>query len=267
MNCIFCKANSSESRSVEHVIPESLGNTEHVLKPGAVCDQCNNYFASKVEGPLLSDPYLRYQCSQADIASKKGRPVRVRGLHPQSRSVIEVVRNLDGSGISVGAAFEKDENRWAETVLRSDEGRIYIPHPTSPDVVLMSRFLAKVAIECLALKLIEEDGGLDAVLSEPALDPLRNYARRGPPTPIWPFHSRTLYPPDFGFSRPGQEPYEVLHEWLFTGLGGNSLYFVLGLFGVEYTLNLSEREVESYTVWLNANSEASPLYPRGIEHP
>jgi hypothetical protein len=216
MNCIFCKADSSESRSVEHVIPESLGNIEHVLKPGVVCDSCNNYFASKVEGPLLSDPYFRYQCSQADIASKKGRPARVRGLHPQSRSVIEVVRNLDGSGISVGAAFEKDENRWVETVLRSDGGRIYVPRPSAPDVMLMSRFLAKVAVECLALKLIDSDGGLDAVLSEPALDNMRNYARRGPSTPIWPFHARALYPPDFGFSRPGQEPYEVLHEWLFT---------------------------------------------------
>jgi hypothetical protein len=267
MNCIFCKAASIKSRSVEHVIPESLGNTEHVLKSGVVCDQCNNYFASKVEGPLLSDPYLRSQCSQAHIASKKGRPARMRGLHPQSGSVIEVVRNLDGSGISVGAAFEKDENRWAESVMRSEEGRIYMPRPTSPDVVLMSRFLAKVAIECLALKLIEKDRGLEAVLSEPALDPIRNFARRGPPMPIWPFHSRTLYPADFGFSLPGQEPYEVLHEWMFTGLGGDSLYFVLGLFGVEYTLNIGEREIESYTVWLTASSEASPLYPRGIESP
>jgi hypothetical protein len=76
-----------------------------------------------------------------------------------------------------------------------------------------------------------------------------------------------LYPADFEFSRLGQEPYEVLHEWLFTGLGGDSLYFVLGLFGVEYTVNLGEREIDSYRVWLNANSEASPLYPGGSEHP
>lgn len=108
MNCIFCKGDSGGSRSVEHVIPESLGNTEHILNTGIVYDQCNNYFASKVEGPLLSDPYFQYQFSQADIATKKGRPSRVRGLHPQSRTVIEIVRNLDGSGISVGAAFEND---------------------------------------------------------------------------------------------------------------------------------------------------------------
>jgi hypothetical protein len=74
-----------------------------------------------------------------------------------------------------------------------------------------------------------------------------------------------LYPPDFAFSRAGQESYEVLHEWIFTGLGRERLYFVLGLFGVEYTLNLGEREVESYLAWLQTNSGRSPLYPGGIE--
>jgi hypothetical protein len=267
MNCIFCKGDSRGSRSVEHVIPESLGNTEHILKAGIVCDQCNNYFATKVEGPLLSDPYFRYQCSQADIPSKKGRAPRVRGIHPQSRTIIEVVRNLDGSGISVGAAFEKDEEHWAAAILKAETGRIYVPRPTAPDETLMSRFLAKVAVECLALKMVERDDGIDEVVSELALDPLRDYARRGPVKPPWLFHARTLYPPAFAFTKVGQDPYEVLHEWIFTSLGGERLYFVLGLFGVEYTLNLGEREIESYLAWLNTNSDRSPLYPDGIESP
>ncbi len=267
MNCIFCKGDSSRSRSREHVIPESLGNTEHVLKPGIVCDQCNNYFASKVEGPLLSNPYFRYQCSQAEIPSKKGRPSRVRGLHPQSRTVIEVVRNLDGSGISVGAAFERDEKRWGEALLATQTGRIYVPHPTTPDEALMSRFLAKVAVECLALKFLDHENGINKIVSERALDPLRDYARRGPAKPVWPLHTRTLYPADFAFIRAGQEPYEVLHEWIFTGLGGETLYFVLGLFGVEYTLNLGECEIESYLAYLATNSGRSPLYPDGLDRP
>ena len=129
MHCIFCKNDSSASRSKEHVIPESLGNTEHVLGAGIVCDQCNSYFASSVEEPLLSDSYFRDQCSRAGILSKKGWPQRVRGLHPQSRSIIELVRHVDGSGISVGAAFEKDEQRWVEAVSPGRGGRIYIPHP------------------------------------------------------------------------------------------------------------------------------------------
>lgn len=168
MHCIFCKRDSSASRSIEHVIPESLGNTEHVLGAGIVRDQCNSYFASNVEGPLVSDPYFRDQCSRAGILSKKGRPHRVRGLHSQSRSIIELIRNVDGSGMSVGAAFEKDEQRWVQAVLSRREGRIYIPTPEAPDEALMSRFLAKVAIECLALRMIEAYGDAQEVVSEEA---------------------------------------------------------------------------------------------------
>ena len=97
MRCIFCKCDSATSRSVEHVIPESLGNTEHVLGAGVVCDGCNNYFASKVEGPLLSDPYFREQYSLAGILSKKGNLPRVKALDAQNRSVVELTRHVDGS--------------------------------------------------------------------------------------------------------------------------------------------------------------------------
>jgi hypothetical protein len=264
MQCIFCKRDSNGSLSIEHVIPESLGNTEHTLPPGVVCDKCNNYFASKVEGPLLSEPYFRNQCSLANIASKKGNAARVRGLHPQSRTVIEVVRNLDGSAVSIGAAFEKDEKRLVEFLLKHDEGRIYIPVPGPPSEILMSRFLAKVAVECVALKMLTLDDGIDQVIAEQALDGLRDYARRGPPQPIWPFHTRLLYTSDYAFEASGQDPYEVLHEWVLTSLGGEKLYFVLALFGVEYALNLAEREVKSYIVWLDIHSHRSPLYPHGL---
>ena len=47
--CIFCHKDVSISKSVEHIIPESLGNKSHVLPKGYVCDECNNYFARKVE--------------------------------------------------------------------------------------------------------------------------------------------------------------------------------------------------------------------------
>jgi len=58
MRCIFCEADTSNSKSVEHIIPESLGNLDHVLPAGIVCDQCNNYFAVKVERPLLESAYF-----------------------------------------------------------------------------------------------------------------------------------------------------------------------------------------------------------------
>jgi HNH endonuclease len=57
MRCIFCKVISDNSTSVEHVLPESFGNEDHILRAGWVCDGCNNYFATKVEKPFLESEF------------------------------------------------------------------------------------------------------------------------------------------------------------------------------------------------------------------
>lgn len=262
MRCIFCKRDSANSKAVEHVIPESLGNVEHVLDRGVVCDGCNNYFASKIEEPLLADPYFRYQRSVANIPSKKGRPARVSGIHPASRTEIEIVRHLDGSGVSVGAAFEKDENRWIDWVQKSNGGRIYIPIPVLPEGEVVSRFLGKTAIECLALAVADEPQGIESLVDAHEFDALREFARRGSGE-NWPFHNRPLYPADFAFSDRKSGSYEVLHEWTYLQLG-SGLHFVLALFGVEYCINMETSEIETYRAWLAENPERSPLYLGGF---
>lgn len=73
VRCIFCKQDSSASRSVEHIIPESMGNVEHVLPIGVVCDGCNQYFARKVERPLLESPMFRLLRKDMSIPNKRGR--------------------------------------------------------------------------------------------------------------------------------------------------------------------------------------------------
>lgn len=79
MRCLFCKADSSQSRSVEHIIPESLGNTRHVLGKGVVCDGCNNYFAKAVEKPFLEAPGVKILRFEQELLSKKGRVPPHRG--------------------------------------------------------------------------------------------------------------------------------------------------------------------------------------------
>lgn len=73
MRCIFCKAESHHSRSVEHIVPESMGNTSHVLPRGAICDRCNEYFGRKVERPLLESPLFRHLRFGMDVPNKRGR--------------------------------------------------------------------------------------------------------------------------------------------------------------------------------------------------
>ena len=73
MKCIFCKHISDDSKSVEHIIPESLGNTKNVLPRGVVCDKCNNYFSRKIEQPLLGQPFFKNLRGRNWIESKKGK--------------------------------------------------------------------------------------------------------------------------------------------------------------------------------------------------
>jgi HNH endonuclease len=263
MKCIFCKLDSESSRSVEHVIPESLGNVEHTVRPGVVCDKCNNYFANRVEGPLLTDPYFRDHRFQAEIMSKKGNPPRVMGIHMPSRVEVELLRNPDGSGISAGAAYERDDKVWVESIRKATYGKLYLPKPSAPNESLMSRFLAKVALESLALRLADFEGGVEEVDQKQQLDAIRNYARRGG-TNVWPFHTRTLYNPDFSFNGSGQGRYEVLHEWTLLYEPDDMLYLVIAIFGVEYAINMGEPEIDTYRNWMDRNAGLSALYPKGL---
>ena len=72
MRCIFCKENSDRSKSLEHIIPESLGGKKHTLPIGVVCDKCNNYFAREVEKPFLENELIKLLRFEQSIESKKG---------------------------------------------------------------------------------------------------------------------------------------------------------------------------------------------------
>jgi hypothetical protein len=264
MNCIFCKADSTGSCSVEHIIPESLGNTDHVLPPGVVCDRCNTYFSIKVEKPLLETPYFRDMCYRGRIRNKQGNPPRVQGIHLQGLAPVYLIPDMDGNGASICASREKDETRLVETIRELTQFTIVVPIPTEPDQQLLSRFLAKIAIESLALKFSDMVRGIREVEEKSELNPLREYARKGAPGSSWPYHSRPLYPSDFLFVESESEPYEVLHEWTFLYTKGGELYFVLALFGIEYAINMGGPYIDGYQQWLTEKFDNSPLYPNGI---
>jgi len=102
MKCIFCKQSSELSKSVEHIIPESLGNTEHILAKGIVYDKCNNCFAIKIEQPLLQLPYFVSLRHRNDIESKKGRIPIERGiLLAPTPSIANFHRDKESKSISL----------------------------------------------------------------------------------------------------------------------------------------------------------------------
>jgi hypothetical protein len=74
MSCIFC-GNNAGLNTIEHIIPESLGNDFLILKPGLVCDNCNNIF-SGFESRVLNNSILGVERCLLGVITKKKKPAR-----------------------------------------------------------------------------------------------------------------------------------------------------------------------------------------------
>lgn len=263
MRCIFCKADSTSSTSAEHIVPESLGNIEHKLPPGVVCDKCNNYLGREVEKRVLESEYFVQARFRNVVPSKGGTTPHVRAVHLQSGTEVRISHQGDSG--SIYPAHEKNGPRFVHPLVHSNKGTLVLPvtTPEHVDGYDMSRFLGKIAIEALANTLLGVPGALLELVDKEELDPLRHYVRNGSTTTVWPFHHRRIYPEGSVFDDPPCSSYEVLHEYThfypsYPQL--TELYFVLAIFGMEYAINMDAPDTSSYTEWLRRNAYRSPLY-------
>lgn len=263
MSCIFCKASTDRSLSVEHIIPESLGNTEHVLPKGWVCDSCNNYLARKVEKPFLDSLYGRSSRFEMAVPNKRTRIPSVTGIHAQSRTKIELMRSLDDNSLSIGAAEGEDEASWVTSLQSHPHGTLYIPTPSFPAAdITTARFIGKVAVEILAHRVVNISGANHEMVHKPELDELRRYVRTGQPATVWPVRMRRIYSADFAFNDSTHGPHQVLHEFTLMLTPESECYAIIAIFGIEYAINLGGPELEGYDKWLKRNDNRSPLYPQ-----
>lgn len=265
--CIFCKKDSSGSRSVEHILPESLGNKEHTLPPGVVCDACNNYFASNIERPVLESQHFVTARFNALIPNKRGKmpllPAMLMPVTPRSGArysyPAEVTRGANGD------FYMEAEPAAAGEIASGVINRLIIPASgEKPQRDIFARFLAKVAVECMALRtLANAPEQLPKFIDDKQIASLSGYARYGNCCVLWPFTERRIYSPDRLF-REDAEDYEVLHEWTFLFTDKGEMYFVMAILGIEYTMNMGGPDVEGYGDWLRENDGRSPLYPGGL---
>jgi len=162
MRCIFCKVSSECSRSREHIIPESLGNLTQVLPPGVVCDSCNNYLSREVESPFLnSDAVRRLRFDQA-IPSKRGKIPSMTGVIEPIHAPATLTRLLRGNHIE---GVPDVSPRAIPPLLSLQEGKlIFLAIAQPPSDRVVSRFLAKVAIEVIASRLVAVYGEFSARL-------------------------------------------------------------------------------------------------------
>lgn len=263
MICIFCKEESSDSKSVEHIIPESLGNKDLILPKGIVCDKCNQYFAVKVEKPMLEMKYFRNVRFRNNIKSKKGRNIPYKTLFPHKDGGW-VDMYIDDNSIAING----DDSHIINLIKDQKVNQMMFEVVDSPSKnnSHVSRFLAKSALELFALKAGNNRANLDEVINMKELDPLREYARYGIGD-RWLYNQRRIYSEEDRFVDPvfHPEPYEVLHELDFLFLEPGIYYFTLVIMGIEYVINCGASELDLFHNWLKENKNKSPIQ-RGTEY-
>lgn len=259
MKCIFCKVDTTNDRSIEHILPESLGNTEHWLPAGIVCDKCNNYFAIKIEKPLLESSYFKLNRSYQEIYNKRGRVPFVPAIFLSKNYSFGTHLSTYSDSFSfqdnediIKLQNMSNQNTTCKLIMR-------LP-PKYPEPNSMDRLLAKVALEALAYKAINNSSLLDEIINHDALDPLRSFARYGNGKK-WNYHQRSLYDINKVWQdHDTNESYRCLHEFEFLYTEDQELYFVLIIFGIEYAINMGDTDIEGYITWLKEHDNKSPLY-------
>lgn len=270
MQCIFCHKDSTASKSVEHIIPESLGNKHHFLPKGYVCDECNNYFAVKIERELLEQPYFKSMRFRNEIPTKNGKLVKEKMIIPGAMMACDVEMQTTDSGRVVSFndehLYDAIKDGKTHTMISP-----YYPEPDYPSIN-MSRFIAKCAYEYFLYNVGEENYDLcvKELLGDKSdvLKDLREYARYGK-GPYWEYNQRRIYSEGACFvHKVGRECYEILHEMMLftkehklypTGQFEADIYFVMAVAGIEYAMCISDPSITEYQKWIDEHNGRSPL--------
>ena len=272
MQCFFCHKDSTTSKSVEHIIPESLGNKHHFLPKGYVCDKCNNYFAVKIERELLEQPYFKSMRFRNEIPTKNGKLVKEKMIFPGAMMACDVEMQTTDSGRVVSfkdeLLYDAIKDGKTHTMISP-----YYPEPDYPSIN-MSRFIAKCAYEYFLFNVGEENYDLcvKELLGDKSdvLKDLREYARYGKGQ-YWQYNQRRIYSEGAFFvhkDKDGRGCYEILHEMKFftkehkrysTGQVEAEIYFVMAIAGIEYAMCISDPSIIEYQKWIKEHDGISPL--------
>jgi hypothetical protein len=179
------------------------------------------------------------------------------GIVPAARMTALVW--LDGTSLTLGGTNERDDALLHSALVSGRARSVYIPITDKFDERLMSRFLAKVAVEILAERLIRFEGWEGPLIDDPQLDLLGRFALIGDKPTSWPFSRRRIYGED-DLQMGADGGHQVLHEFTLLYTESRELYAVLCVFGEEFTINYGGPEIEGYSKWLKEHGGCSPLH-------
>lgn len=102
--CIMCRETDGGFGSVEHVVPESMGNTELILPRGVVCDRCNSGHLARLDQVLCEFPAVKIQRILMGQQTKRGKHPRLRfstGYMQQEAGKLQIRPNEHDGGRTV----------------------------------------------------------------------------------------------------------------------------------------------------------------------
>lgn len=244
MKCIFCSKISGDSKTVEHIIPESLGNTEYILPKGVVCDKCNNYFAVEVEKPFIELESINSIRFQQNIINKRGRTTSVDAMLNFEYPISLVKDSIIASDNAV------------RSLLNTSKGQLVIrlPQFKNEKTKTISRFLSKVAIEAMAEKLLQAGLDYEMIINHPDLKKIKDHAR-GYRILEWPVSIRYIDNINPIRTTPDGDYEQVIFEYEIIKTENDEYYFAFTYFGVELVINYGEPSIEGYLSWVKENGK------------
>lgn len=183
--CLFC--GSANPLSLEHIIPESLGNDDLILTDD-VCASCNNYFA-KVENYVLQKTDLAFWRTLLGIKTKKGNLPSVDVSQPKKKKgYFPNTHELHDNGVSFSwddyiglPSVTLDSESISQEIISGDKNQFtFVMTPKT--LHELGRFLCKVGVELIC--------SFDPQRARSgSFKKARNYARLGSTGDLWPiFH-------------------------------------------------------------------------------
>ncbi len=162
--CIYCRKDSSDSKSQAHIIPEALLRNNVTLPLGVECDACNSY-AAQLEQAFVHHNRIWVPIMMLRAPGKSGKKRKQLG-HFVADDVNKIVT-------------AKYQESWVES--HEGQNRIAFPDPPEFDEHKFRRCLGHIGLNYVAWKF-----GCDIAL-EARLDPLRSYVRQGTRNVKWPY--------------------------------------------------------------------------------
>lgn len=183
--CIFCLSEGNIFHTIEHIVPESLGNTDDILED-CICDKCQNYLGKEIENYILAKTPFGFWRTIAGTVNKKGKkPFFDPSQNPKQKGPIADFHPCTDNGFIVHPAdgesiieTEISNESLLDSISNGEKNSFKIVM-TPKMLIYMGRFLGKIALEywCKAYG--------DDVFRED-FDTLRQYVRNGTTKYPWP---------------------------------------------------------------------------------